>query len=140
MILHENTLQLNNGVCLVYDLQFFADGPGGEKTEQPTAKKLQDARNEGQVAKSQEVGNAAGLMALFIMIRVLYPYMGDNFSGIFRYVYSQIPDTIIMHNGNTPFANLRIMLMQALLRILLIALPYSLSFQRHVSSNHSFKS
>ena len=38
---------------LEYDLQFFAkDGPGGEKTEVPTAKKLNDARKEGQVAKS----------------------------------------------------------------------------------------
>ena len=30
-----------------YNLQFFADGEGGEKTEQPTSKKLTDARNEG---------------------------------------------------------------------------------------------
>ena len=38
---------------LLYDLQFFAkDGPGGEKTEPATDKKLRDARKEGQVAKS----------------------------------------------------------------------------------------
>ena len=43
-------------LILRYDLQFFAkDGPGGEKTEEPTSKKLSDARNEGQVAKSKEV-------------------------------------------------------------------------------------
>ena len=37
---------------LVYNLQFFAkDGPGGEKTEPATQKKLSDARKEGQVAK-----------------------------------------------------------------------------------------
>ena len=29
---------------LRYNLQFFADGPGGEKTEPATAKKLQDAK------------------------------------------------------------------------------------------------
>ena len=30
---------------LEYDLQFFAkEGPGGEKTEEPTSKKLEDAR------------------------------------------------------------------------------------------------
>ncbi len=37
---------------LEYDLQWFAkDGPGGEKTEPATAKKLRDAREEGKVAK-----------------------------------------------------------------------------------------
>ena len=35
-----------------YDLQLFAkDGPDGEKTEEPTAKKLTDARKKGQVGK-----------------------------------------------------------------------------------------
>ena len=34
-----------------YDLQLFAkDGEGGEKTEEPTTKKLSDARKNGQVA------------------------------------------------------------------------------------------
>ena len=34
-----------------YRLQFFAkEGPGGEKTEKPTAKKLEDARKDGQVS------------------------------------------------------------------------------------------
>ena len=34
-----------------YNLQFFAkDGPGGEKTEPATSKKLNDTRKQGQVA------------------------------------------------------------------------------------------
>ena len=54
---------------LEYDLQFFAkDGPGGEKTEVPTAKKLNDARKEGQVAKSKEIITALMLLALFVDI------------------------------------------------------------------------
>lgn len=37
---------------LEYNLQWFAkDGEGGEKTEPATAKKLRDAREEGQVLK-----------------------------------------------------------------------------------------
>ena len=48
---------------LWYNLQFFAsEGPGGEKTEEPTAKKLDDARDEGQVAKSQELATAGALV------------------------------------------------------------------------------
>ncbi len=41
---------------LPYHLQWFAkDGPGGEKTEPATAKKLRDAREEGKVAKSKGI-------------------------------------------------------------------------------------
>ncbi|MDR0354575.1 MAG: type III secretion system export apparatus subunit SctU [Deltaproteobacteria bacterium] len=43
----------------------------GEKTEQPTAKKLRDARQKGQVAKSQEVPAAAVvlIMACYFLAR-----------------------------------------------------------------------
>jgi flagellar biosynthesis protein FlhB len=37
----------------------MADGTDAEKTEQPTAKRLQDARERGQVARSRELGTAA---------------------------------------------------------------------------------
>lgn len=51
---------------LEYDLQWFAkDGPGGEKTEPATAKKLRDAREEGKVPKSRELNFAMDLIALF---------------------------------------------------------------------------
>ena len=56
---------------LRWDLQYFAkDGPGGEKTEEPTAKKLDDARKKGQVAKSKEVANATTLFMLFLVIKL----------------------------------------------------------------------
>ena len=54
---------------IAYNLQFFAkEGPGGEKTEEPTSKKLSDARKEGQVAKSKEIANATGLIAMFLIL------------------------------------------------------------------------
>ena len=70
---------------LEYQLQFFAkDGPGGEKTEQPTSKKLEDARKEGQVAKSKEVANAAGILALFLIVRFYAGTLGESFVNYFR--------------------------------------------------------
>ena len=66
-------------MVLEYNLQFFAkDGPGGEKTEEPTAKKLEDARKEGQVAKSKEIGNAFGLLAMFILLKQYVGSHGEN--------------------------------------------------------------
>ena len=124
MTLCDDLTKLHSEFLIGYDLQFFADGPGGEKTEEPTAKKLQDARNEGQVANSREVGNAAGLLALFVLIRLLYGYMGDNFSGMFRYVYNQIPEAIILYDGFTPFQNIQAMMKHAVIVMFLTALPF----------------
>ena len=45
----------------VFDLQLFA----GEKTEEPTAKRRNDARQKGQVARSQELSGAFVLLAGF---------------------------------------------------------------------------
>ena len=57
-------------MILELNLQFFAkEGPGGEKTEDATPKKLQDARKEGQVAKSREIANGFGLLSLFLLLK-----------------------------------------------------------------------
>ena len=53
----------NETLLLKLNLQFFAkDGPGGEKTEPATSKKLNDIRKEGQVAKSKELITAVSLI------------------------------------------------------------------------------
>ena len=78
---YETLIQLN--------LQFFAkDGPGGEKTEQPTAKKLNDARKRGQVAKSKEIASALGLFSFFIVLKLYVGSIGSNFIMGFHAVYS----------------------------------------------------
>jgi len=70
-------------------LQFFAkEGPGGEKTEEPTAKKLSDARKEGQVARSQELIMAASLMALFLILKIFVGWIGKRLISLFQKIYS----------------------------------------------------
>ena len=64
---------------LYMNLQLFAkDGPGGEKTEPATSKKLDDIRKEGQVAKSKELITAVSLMALFIILKVYVGKIGTK--------------------------------------------------------------
>ncbi|MCR5775001.1 MAG: flagellar biosynthesis protein FlhB [Lachnospiraceae bacterium] len=106
------------------DLQFFADdGPGGEKTEEPTSKKLNDARKDGQVAKSQELCNAISLIGLFLTLRFVGQSIGDNFLAIFRYVYGVIPDFTVLINGQISSKEFADILRIALLRMLIILLP-----------------
>ncbi len=77
----------------VLDLQWFAkDGEGGEKTEEPTAKKLSDARNDGKVAKSRELDNAVGLLILFVLLQITMSFLGDSMIGLFDNFYGRIPE------------------------------------------------
>ncbi len=106
---------------LLYNLQFFAkEGPGGEKTEPATEKKLRDARKEGQVAKSREIGNAFSLLALFLILKLYIGYMGNSFLGGFYNIYKQIPDYIKKVIGST-ILNMVIILLPVLLTGLAVA-------------------
>ena len=49
-----------------------------EKTEEPTARKLQKARNEGQVARSQEVGHWFGILAFTVLVALLGPGLAQD--------------------------------------------------------------
>ena len=72
-----------------YNLQFFAkDGPGGEKTEPATSKKLNDTRKQGQVAKSKDLIMAASLMSLFIIVKVYVTTMGEKLMNTFKEFYT----------------------------------------------------
>lgn len=116
---------LNTESLVSYDLQFFAkEGPGGEKTEQATPKKLDDARKEGQVAKSKELGNAVTLFALFVGLKAFAGTVGIQFIETFSYVYNQIPILIKQRDGLINDNDFRILFTVTLLRILRIALPF----------------
>ncbi len=84
----------DHNFIIQYDLQFFAkDGPGGEKTEPATSKKLSDARSEGQVCKSRELDQALALVGLFLTLKVAVASMGSTFMEVFSDIYNKIPDT-----------------------------------------------
>lgn len=88
---HNHFLQRQTEYIIPYDLQLFAkDGDGGEKTEEPTAKKLQDARDKGQVAKSTDATTAVSLLVFFMMLRLMLGSLGNNFMSNFSEIYSQI--------------------------------------------------
>lgn len=49
---------------------------GGEKTEQPTEKRLRDARRKGQVARSHDLSSAVLLLATVAVLWIASGYMG----------------------------------------------------------------
>ena len=109
---------------LQYDLQFFAkDGPGGEKTEEPTGKKLNDARKEGQVAKSKEIANAFSMLALFLMLKLYPGILGTGFIENFSAVYNQIPDLVTLYEGNIPFLSIQVLVRSMMIELLILIAP-----------------
>lgn len=111
-------------LMLQYNLQFFAkDGPGGEKTEEPTAKKLDDARKEGQVAKSKEIANAFSILALFLVLKIYIGSMGIRFIECFSAVYNQIPSAIKMYDGFLPVAFLQVIIRSMMVQLIIIIAP-----------------
>ena len=112
-------------MILQYNLQFFAkDGPGGEKTEEPTSKKLEDARKEGQVAKSKEVTSAFEMLAAFLMLRFFVEYIGTVFVGNIYNLYSRIPEYAKLYDGHVQEQTFRMLFVSSLIRILQVIAPF----------------
>lgn len=79
-------------MCIEINLQFFAGGD--DKTEPATPKKLEDARKEGQVSKSREIGMGLSLLGLFVTLKVYIGTLGQRFIEIFQAVYKRIPEFV----------------------------------------------
>lgn len=59
-------------------------GSTGEKTEQPTDKRLKDARKKGQVAKSQDLTSALLLLSTVAIVWLIGGYIGGIIQGSVR--------------------------------------------------------
>ncbi len=109
---------------LALNLQFFAkDGPGGEKTEPATGKKLDDMRKEGQVAKSRDLIMAISLLALFIMLKIYVARMGTSFIAAFKDLYGVMGKVVDTSSEGLPIRIGLGLLREAGLKGLIIVFP-----------------
>lgn len=109
---------------LEFNLQFFADKD--DKTEEPTQKKLTDARSEGQVAKSREIGNCLGLFVFFLVLRFMVAGIGNSFIDVFNRMYSIIPNVTVYPSGEMPFRQMSIVFRTGIYNVVSIVLPIML--------------
>lgn len=111
-------------MILEYNLQFFAaEGQGGEKTEPATEKKLSDARKEGQVAKSREIANAFGILALFLVLKLWVGNMGNQFLALFSDFYNRIPEVATFWYGQMSQNDARLVFREMVLQSIIIMAP-----------------
>ncbi|MCM1325454.1 MAG: flagellar biosynthesis protein FlhB [Bacteroidales bacterium] len=110
-------------MILEYNLQFFAEGQGGDKTEPATEKKLSDARKEGQVAKSREIANALGILAVFLILKVWVGTMGNQLLRVFSGVYERIPQVVTFWQGYMPEQDIKAIFRGMIFDCILIMAP-----------------
>jgi len=67
---------------------------GGEKTEMPTAKKLRDARQKGQVCTSKDVVSTALLVVLLFTLGALGVMLVDDFGELLRFIGAKVGERV----------------------------------------------
>lgn len=98
-----------------FDLQLFSE----EKTEQPTAKKMYDARRKGQVVQSKDLSSAVSLLLVFVGLSAFSGFLIDEMIGYYHFVMNLTVDTasLFTTNGINQFIS------ETLLFILKLSLP-----------------
>ena len=69
-----------------FDLQLFA----GEKTEEATPKRKEEARGKGQVAKSMEMNSVFVIVAAFFTLKIIGSYIFDELAGYMKFIFSNL--------------------------------------------------
>ncbi|VBB08079.1 type iii secretion system substrate exporter [Lucifera butyrica] len=69
-----------------FDLQLF----NGEKTEEPTSKRKNEAREKGQVAKSSEINATFIILTAFLVLKIAGGYIYENLTAYMGYMFSQL--------------------------------------------------
>ncbi len=103
-----------------FDLQRFA----GEKTEEATPKRQQEARDKGQVVKSTEINSALIMLAAFYFLNNRGAYMLEELENLMRHMFGEIGKVVFTVESMHSLAMLLIIVFLKLIMplMLLIAL------------------
>ena len=108
----------------VFDLQLFA---GDDKTEEPTAKKRQDARKKGQVGRSTELNTAFVLAVGFFTLKLMADYIYVQIADYTTYIFGHLNQSIDAENVMTLFAGIMVVLVKTALPVMLAIMVIGLA-------------
>jgi|APCry4251928276_1046603.scaffolds.fasta_scaffold139344_2 flagellar biosynthetic protein FlhB len=94
---------------------------GQEKSEEPTARRLQDARKKGDVAKSMEIPSAAVLLVGLLTLYLLGGYMLESFLNLLRHYLTNL------HTINIIPANMTVITRESMQDFALLTGPLMLT-------------
>lgn len=117
---HRSVLTPYDTSIQTFNLQFFARPEDEGRTEQPTPRKIERARQRGQVTKSTEL-TSAGLSLITIIVFLFIGYY--MFTELIRFVYNSIS---MLHENRIEYANFSQFVISHLLFYFKISLPIML--------------
>ncbi|WP_425060872.1 Flagellar biosynthetic protein FlhB [Sporomusa carbonis] len=107
-----------------FDLQLFS----GEKTEEATPKRKEEAKKKGQVAKSTEISAVFVILAAFYTLKLLGANLYLELAGYMTEIFSTLTTTDFTINSvQILFLNLSLVLLKTVLPVLLVILVTSLA-------------
>jgi len=77
----------------------MADDTGGDKSEKASARKLAQAREQGQIVRSKDLATAVGILASLKLFVILLPGYLDSFRALFRMVFVPLGGAGDMENA-----------------------------------------
>ena len=104
-----------------FELQRFSP----EKTEEPTQRRQEEARQKGQVAKSVELTSVFVILAAFVALKTAGPYIYDELSRYMRYIFTDLVTSdftiesahLLLINAGIVFLTVTIPIMVAILAV-----------------------
>lgn len=100
-------------------------GSGGDKTEKPSAQKLNKARKEGQVVRSRDLATAVGILISLKMFSLMAPGYLEDMRHLFRLVFVPLGAAGDMENAlSTVFGAAVVLLVHMVLP--LAAVPFAI--------------
>lgn len=107
-----------------FNLQLFAEG---EKTEEPTAKKREDARKKGQVGRSQELNTGFVLLVAFFVIKMLWEHIYGEIFMFATYIYGHIMMSLDTESILQLFINIVLLLVKTVFPVMFSVLLIGLA-------------
>ena len=107
----------------VFDLQLFA----GEKTEDPTAKRRDDARKKGQIGRSQEISAAFVLLGGFFAMKVLGASIYTEIANYTVYIFGHLNQDVDTESVMQLFLGIMVVLAKTALPIMVIIMVIGLA-------------
>lgn len=103
----------------------MAESDTADKTEKPSEQKLRKAREQGQVARSKDIGAAIGLFAGLKLLTLVAPMYLEDFGRLFRLALAPMdgPDALASLDGLWGEAALESLWLLVKLLLPLLALP-----------------
>lgn len=101
-----------------------------EKTEEPSQRRLDDARQKGQVPTSKEVGSFLLLLSLTLIIVAMAPFLAEK-TGANLVHFIESPDDIEISAGNVG----SVLIKTTLDMLLILAIPFAATMIMAIAAN-----